>query len=212
MYLLLRSRRIKARYTTHFVVAITGVLVLYELVIQNVIPGTNLLLGPLAGLVGKDTSFSARSQIWQIIKDHIALNPWLGTGYGAYWTGALRSSPSYIFMTSMYFYPAESHNGYLEIVNDFGYVGLIGLAVFIVSFVRQALRLMPWDRSHAVLFLGLLFQAMVVNMQESEWLARSDCFTVLALASVSLSRSLLEVRLRLAQHRQNAQGPRIKGQ
>ncbi len=196
-FVMIRVQRvpvIRRQYSTQVVVGTTATLLLYELVIQDVIPGVNLLLAPIAGLAGKDTTFSARTIIWSVIKEHIRASPYLGTGYGAYWTGPFPSSPSYVFMYSMYFYPTESHNGYLEVMNDLGIAGLACLLVFILWFVRQALQLMRFDRNQAALYLALLFQEMVINMSESDWLTRSSTFAILILATFCLSRGLLEYR------------------
>ncbi len=72
-------------------------------------------------------------------------------------------------MYLMWFYPTEAHNGYLDIVNDLGYVGLICLILFLFAYVRQSLQLLRFDRNQAVLYLALLFMEMVVNMSESDW-------------------------------------------
>jgi len=155
------------------------------------------LLQPIVNLTGKDTTFSARTTIWEVVRQHIGLSPLLGSGYGAYWVGADPNSPSYVFLKIMYLYPTESHNGYLELVNDLGFVGgLGGLFLYIFWYLRQALQLMATDRNQATLYLGLFFQEMVINMSESDFLSRSNTFTVLALATVSLSRALLDVRLK----------------
>jgi len=95
----------------------------------------------------------------------------------------------------MFFYPTEAHNGYLEIVNDLGYLGLICLLVFLFWFMRQALQLMRVDRSQAALYLALLFQEMVINMSESDWFSRTNTFAVFLLAATCLSRGLREIRL-----------------
>jgi exopolysaccharide production protein ExoQ len=152
------------------------------------------LLKPVMQLTGKDMTFSARSIIWEIIKEHSRAAPWLGSGYGAYWTGETPSSPSYVFVWVMSFYPTESHNGYLEILNDLGRVGLVCLFAFLFWYVRQALQLMPLDRPQAVLFLALLYQQMVANLSESEWFSRTTISTLLIFGAVCLSRSLLEAR------------------
>jgi O-antigen ligase len=94
----------------------------------------------------------------------------------------------------MYFYPTEAHNGYLDAVNDLGIVGLICVLVFLFWYIRQALQLMRIDRNQASLYLALLLQQMVMNMSESEWFSRGSTFAVLILASICLSRGLLEVR------------------
>lgn len=194
MLLLMRSRLVMQRFSVHVVVAITALLVVYELAIQEVIPGIATLTGPIANLVGKDTTFSARTIIWRVIKDHISFSPLLGSGYGAYWTGPVPESPSYIFMSLMWFYPTESHNGYLELLNDLGILGLICVTCFLLWHIRQSLQLMKVDRSQATLFLAVLFQQMVINMSESEWFSRSSTSAILMLSSFALSRAMLEVR------------------
>jgi len=95
----------------------------------------------------------------------------------------------------MYFYPMEAHNGYLDVINDLGFLGLIFLLIFLFWFMRQALQLMRIDRSQAALYLALLFQEMVINMSESDYFSRSSTFAILMLAITCLSRGLLEARL-----------------
>jgi exopolysaccharide production protein ExoQ len=194
MVLVMRVPVIKQRYSTHVVVAIAAIILLYELVIQNVIPGVNTLLAPIMSLTGKDTTFSARSIIWKVIKDHIQGAPYLGTGYGAYWLGPVPTSPSYVFLPLMYFYPMEAHNGYLDVINDLGFLGLTCLLSFLYWFIRQALQLMRFDRSQAALYLALLFQEMVINMSESDFFSRSSTSAILMLAATCLSRGLLDAR------------------
>jgi O-antigen ligase len=95
----------------------------------------------------------------------------------------------------MYFYPTEAHNGYLDIMNDLGYLGLTCLLLFLATYMRQALQLMRIDRNQAALYLALLFQQLVMNLSESEWLARDTTFTILILAVFCLSRGLRESRM-----------------
>jgi exopolysaccharide production protein ExoQ len=197
MVLVLRVPVIRQRFSTHVTIGVFVTILVYELAVQNLIPGVNTLLAPIMHLTGKDMTFSARSVIWDVIKQHSAAAPWLGTGYGAYWTGPEPSSPSYVFLRLMNFYPTASHNGYLEILNDLGRVGLICLLAFLVFFVRQGLLLMPFDRDQAVLYLALLFQQMVDNLSESEWFSRTGVCALLLLVSTCLSRALLEHRMRL---------------
>ncbi len=194
MLLMLRVPFMKA-HVKFLVFAIAGTIVLYELVILDVLPGAHTLLAPVRALTGKDATFSARTTIWEIVRDHIQWAPYLGSGYGAYWVGPLKTSPSYVFVYRMYFYPTEAHNGYLDIINDLGYLGLVCLLLFLITYMRQALQLMRSDRNQAALYFGLLFQQMVMNMSESEWLARDTTFTILIIAIVCLSRALRESQL-----------------
>ena len=40
------------------------------------------------GLVGKDSSLTGRTPIWAAIMRQVALRPWEGFGYGAFWRSA----------------------------------------------------------------------------------------------------------------------------
>ena len=198
MVMVMRVPVIRQRFCTHLAVFVTATILLYELVIQNVVPGVYTLLAPIAAVFGKDMTFSARTVIWDVVKQHIQYAPYLGTGYGAYWLGPFPTSPSYVFVPLMYFYPTEAHNGYLDVVNDLGLVGLVVVLAFIVLFVRQALQLLRVDRSQGALYLALLFQQMVMNMSESEWFMRTSTFSVLILATTCMSRALVEARQQAA--------------
>lgn len=193
MVLMLRVQVVKQRYSTLVAIGVFSIILIYALAIQNLIPGVGKLLAPVMQLTGKDMTFSSRSIIWNIVKEHSANAPWLGSGYAAYWIQS-PSSPSYTFIYMWNFYPTSSHNGYLEIVNDLGRVGLICLLAYLAFFVRHALQLMPFDRGQAVLYLALLYQQMVDNLSESEWFSRTATCTILILASTCLSRALLDAR------------------
>jgi O-antigen ligase len=201
MVLVMRLPFVKRSFSTQVVTGTASTILLYEMAIQNVVPGVNTLFAPILGLTGKDTTFSARTIIWAVVKEHIQGAPYLGTGYGAYWLGPLTSSPSYVFVPMMNFYPTEAHNGYLDIVNDLGLLGLMFLLVFLAWFIYQGIQLLRFDRSQAALYLGLLFQEMVINMSESDFFSRTNTFSILMLATLCLSRALAGAR---TQARSNA--------
>ena len=196
MVILLRAPLSSRRYMPYLVAIFASVVVIYALAILKIVPGLDALLNVVASLTGKDTTFSNRSVIWDIVKEHVQLSPWFGSGYSAYWVGAVPSSPSYVFMSRAYFYPGSSHNGYLEIANDLGFVGLIVLLGFLVVFVRQSLKLMSLDRTQGVLYLGIFFQQAVINLSESDWLAMHSAFPVIivVLATFGLARALYEAK------------------
>jgi len=199
MFLVMAAPSNLRRFMPYIVSTFAVLVTVYALAVLDIIPGTDLLLDPITELTGKDMTFSNRAVIWEILKHHIDLAPWLGSGYGAYWTGPVPTSPSYVFLKKMQgFYPSEAHNGYLEIVNDLGFVGLICLLGYLVSWVRQSLKLMKVDRGQGMLFLALFFQQSITNLSESTWLAVNSAFAiaVATLATYSLSRALLEERLK----------------
>jgi O-antigen ligase len=195
--LALRSPADLRRYTPYFV-GIFGVLVaLYACAALGVIPGLQRLLDPITALTGKDAhTATGRAPIWALVKAEIARHPYLGIGYGAYWTGPIPGTASYIFVTAIYFYAYSAHNGYLEVTNDLGYVGLACLIAYVLVYVKQSLRLWKIDRYQSALFLALVFQQGLENLSEAEWLQVTTVnFLVMTLATCALARALLDHKL-----------------
>ena len=97
----------------------------------------------------------------------------------------------------------QSHNGFLEITNDLGFVGLACLVGYLIVYVRQCLQLARFDRAEAALYVAIVFQQVVVNLSEACWISsRSISSIVLSIATVTLARTLYEHRKqqRLARH------------
>jgi O-antigen ligase len=176
-----------------FVVA----LLLYSIAALNLVPGLDFLLTPITAVTGKDSSFSGRTIVWSYVRAHIEQHPILGTGYGAYWIGPIVSSPSYVFILAKMPYPPEAHNGYLDIINDLGYVGLACLLGYLWIYLKQCFALLKIDFTQAVLFIALLFQQLVGNLTESMWFASSSLnFAVMTLATFALARTSVEQQIR----------------
>ncbi|BAV34112.1 O-antigen ligase [Sulfuricaulis limicola] len=200
LLVLLRSPQGLRPYMPYLVSMLVALLLIYTLAILNLIPGLGTLMAPVTALTGKDTSLTGRTEIWTILSEHISYRPFLGSGYAAYWTaGPVPGADSYAFVWRMgSFYPGSAHNGYLEIVNDLGWIGLLCLIAYIVVHIRQSLQLLEIDRHQGALFLALFFQQAITNLSETHWFSvQSVDFVIMALATTALARSLLEHRLRL---------------
>jgi len=198
LLLLLCAPRDLRPFTGLAVAAIFLFLLLYSLALLQLIPGLRVLLAPITALTEVDTSFTGRRYIWNIISEHVAQSPVVGTGYGAYWAGPTPDSPSYEFVLRMgSFYPGSAHNGYLEVINDLGWVGLICLLCYLLTYLVQALRMYGANHRQGALYLVLLIQQAIANLSESHWLnVLSVSFVFMTLATAGLGRLLLEARLR----------------
>ena len=207
MLILMRSGPATRRYMPYIVGSFAALCALYGLSVMKVVPGIEkILLDPVMKITGKSLDFSGRTDIWQIVGENIARHPYLGSGYAAYWgAGPIPSSPSYEFIGRMYgFWPTESHNGYYEIRNDLGLVGLLCLLSYMFLYLRQSISLFKIDRAQSTLFLALLFQQTLLNLSESTWLDIDNfCFTIMTAATVVIARSLVE-------HKRGNYGPAIK--
>jgi O-antigen ligase len=207
MLLLMRTPGTMRRSMPYLVGGFAALILIYALAVLRLVPGLEILLSPIQALTGKDLTFSGRAEIWQVLTEHIRFSPWLGSGYGAYWIGPYPTSPSYEMLTRLYFYPTEGHNGYLDIINDLGRVGGVGLFGYFVWYIRDALRLYKVDRAQAALYLTLLFRGFLADMSESHWLNSLHFeFMIMTLATTCLARSLLQIKLD-AMARMSARAP-----
>jgi exopolysaccharide production protein ExoQ len=198
MLILLRSGPAMRRYRKYIVTAFAIFATLYALATMQVVPGLQTaLLGPVVAFTGKTLTFSGRTEIWQILARSIARHPILGSGYGAYWgAGPVPSSPSYEFILSSWgSWPSEGHNGYYDVTNDLGFVGLLCLVGYMFLYLRQSIELLRVDRAQGTLLLALLFQQTLLNLSESTWLDLDNfSFTIMTAATVALARALVEQR------------------
>ena len=185
------------RFMPYLVVLFIGVIVCYALAILKIAPGLDALVTSVTSATGKDPTFTGRTPIWELVKEHIDLSPVFGSGYAAYWTGNIPGTASSIMKKKLYFYPDEAHEGYLDVINDLGYVGLVFLIGFCIIYVVLALRLLKIDRTQAVLYIGLMFYELLHNLSESSWVGVSVNWLVLVFASIATSRALLEQKLQM---------------
>lgn len=171
-------------------------LLVYTFAVLRLVPGLLILLRPIGALTDKDPTFSGRTEIWDIIREHISYRPFLGSGYGAYWVGPIMGTPSYEHVLRLHFYPTEAHNGYLDVVNDLGLLGGALLLGFLFYYVRQSLQLFPFARAQGALFLGILFEQLLENMSESRWMnVLCVQFVIMTVATLALARAQLDHRL-----------------
>jgi len=199
LLMLMRSPTTLRRYMPYLIALFVGTLLLYSLAVLNVVPGLSFVLKPITMLTGKDQTFSGRTAIWAIVNEHIAQSPVLGSGYGAYWIGSVFRSPSFEMTRRLNFYPTEGHNGYLDVINDLGMVGGLILLGYLLTYLRQGLRLYATVRVQGALYLALLFQQLIANLSESRWFnVLSIEFVIVTLATVSMGRILMQQRLNRA--------------
>ncbi|OKH34568.1 hypothetical protein NIES2101_38810 [Calothrix sp. HK-06] len=130
--------------------------------------------------IGKEPTISGRTLIWPLLLDKIWKRPWLGYGYETFWEGGWEGEPADIWRGLIGgFEPPHAHNGFLELWVD---VGLIGLAIFTVSFAIVLWRSLVWLQKNnsieGIVPISLLIQIILLNLTES-YLMRSDIYWLL---------------------------------
>ena len=95
----------------------------------------SLLLG-----LGRDPSLSGRTDLWLGAIDKITERPWLGYGFKAFWRDEGGATEIWKIVG---YEPPHAHNGYLNMSLD---LGLVGLALFLLSMLVAYVRSIQWLR------------------------------------------------------------------
>jgi len=81
----------------------------------------------ILALLGKDPTLSQRTVIWGTVWDAIVQRPLLGYGYEAFWQGLAGPSKDIAMIAG---WPiAQAQNGYLDLMLQFGFVGIATVAL-----------------------------------------------------------------------------------
>jgi O-antigen ligase len=109
--------------------------------------------------IGRDTTLTGRTEIWASLVPDAMGQPILGSGFGSFWTPAMREKHEI----------QEAHNGYLDVVLSLGFVGLTLWAMFLLSVCRKAHREIRQDFDWACLLICFLLMALIHNITETSF-------------------------------------------
>lgn len=141
---------------------------------------------------GKSSTLSGRVYLWKLMFSEIARHPWLGIGYGGFWTG-IEGASGMVIRQLNWGPPTQSHSGYIDVVNELGFVGLSLLALLLIAQLRNLIRLYRvGDREISLFHSAILFCAIVINYAETSFLRTTHLWWII------LCVSIIEVNVRLA--------------
>lgn len=142
-----------------------------------------------AGIFGRDLTLSGRTAIWAQVSRFIARRPLIGYGYDAFWRGF--AGPSLQIDAAVHFVVEHAHNGFLEILLE---LGVLGLALFLLSWMAAVLRLWPLWRSGRIAELAfpLAFLVLILlyDLDENTLLIYNGIFWPLYVAALASVRQL----------------------
>jgi O-antigen ligase len=131
--------------------------------------------------MGKDATLTGRTELWYLLFNMGLQHPWLGYGYSGFWLGW--DGPSRLIWSSLFWQPHHAHNGLMQLWLD---LGLVGMFLFMLSFIKTSLKAVDWVRSTTTLadFWPLIYLGMFLlrNVSESEILAVNNTMWILYVA------------------------------
>ncbi|MEF3073917.1 O-antigen ligase family protein [Methylobacter sp. Wu1] len=107
----------------------------------------------------RDVTLTGRTEIWAGLMPDVMRSPVLGSGFASFW------NPITVELHEI----GEAHSGYLDVILDTGFVGLLFLAIFLISSCRKAQRELQSDFDFGCLWICYLLMALVHNITESSF-------------------------------------------
>ena len=145
-------------------------------------------LVPLLEALGKDATLTGRVPLWELVDSRIADHLLLGFGYQAFWT---ESNPeAWIIWGKIQWMAPHAHNGFRDIMLNFGIIGMTLFVLMIFHAVHQGAALHCRDQKYGWLWLNVFMVViLVMNLTESIFFVQNDAIFVLfatAIIMVSL--------------------------
>jgi exopolysaccharide production protein ExoQ len=137
--------------------------------------------------IGRDITLTGRTDYWRLILDEAFDRPWLGYGYNAFWVGDWKGEVADVWrFLQDGDEPPHPHNGFLYTGLN---VGLVGLAVFAVHWLRTFWRAIRWLQSVSIAegLVPIVYLTLFVLMNITETMLMQPDIIWLLYVSVSLS-------------------------
>ena len=133
--------------------------------------GNAFELETVTGAVGKDTTFTGRSDLWEVILDEAKTHPYIGCGIGGFWIVENPLVQRLYQDDAFPWLPNEAHEGYLDLFNETGIVGMFLLTLMVISYFKNLSKL---RKPH--FWKWFLIGVLLLNLTEST-LFRSASFS-----------------------------------
>ena len=136
-------------------------------------------------LLGKSSTLTGRTKLWTLIWDNARWNnPWFGGGYGGFWNG-LGSPANFTAYRFPAGYVGQAHNGYLDVFNDLGYVGLVFLIAILSVYAFFVIKNFRKGKAEFYYHLAFLIYIILENYAESTFFRLVGFLNIVFFASLA---------------------------
>ncbi|BDA74954.1 O-antigen polymerase [Rivularia sp. IAM M-261] len=142
--------------------------------------------------LGRDITFTGRTEIWPVVFNKIQERPWLGYGYETFWLGKWEGETADVWREiGGGFEPIHAHNGFLDLYLSLGLIGLIALVISLLSISLKALiwvrRVQGAEGLVPLLYLTCL---VLMNLSESRFMIGTIHWLLYVTITISMHSTL----------------------
>lgn len=132
----------------------------------------------ILALSGRDLTLRGRTVLWALLVPVVKSRLWMGHGYSSFWLG--RDAPGGDVWLSTGWEAPHAHNGFVDLMLDLGFLGLLMFLVLFTRAFRRALSLVRKPSESVEIWpLAYLTFMLLYNLTESSILTRNSVFWVL---------------------------------
>ena len=136
------------------------------------------LLGPgIAVLLGKDPTYSGRTDIWAIGFKMYLETPILGYGYYGFFSDVTNAPSQTFYNYFLYYFAPTFHNGYLERLVDIGAIGLFLCVLLLLNIRKKVIDMVISNRKNLI-YLVIFLMSLIENFGEAVLLNYNHFLTV----------------------------------
>lgn len=115
--------------------------------------------------VGRDTTFTGRTELWTDIISIASKNPIFGVGYGSFWIGDRANN----IWEKHTWKPGQGHNGYIDVYVELGLVGILLLLALLYFTFKNIRETIIEDFEYGRFRMALFVMIFVHNITESSF-------------------------------------------
>jgi exopolysaccharide production protein ExoQ len=130
----------------------------------------------------KDVTLSGRTILWDSLWEFIKQKPWLGYGYGSFFSGEHRETD--LLWKVHDWSPVHAHNGYVQVLLHFGFIGLVPLVVgYIYSLFTCLYKYLVFKSPHMLWIFLYLIYTVFLNFTEVSFFSTNSITWIVTIAS-----------------------------
>lgn len=149
-----------------------------------------LFFDPGGGLVeslGRDPTLTGRTAIWDVVLS-LRTNPVVGTGFESFWLGDRLQTVWNLVEKGL----QEAHDGYLEVYLNLGWIGVILLAIIIMTGYRRVFEMLRRDPNVGRVRLALLTTGVIYGFTEAAFRMMSPVWIAFLLSVTAVPSVLVQ--------------------
>jgi exopolysaccharide production protein ExoQ len=144
--------------------------------VTTVFAGGLIVGGEFTSILNRKETLTGRDIMWAQFTRDAMMEPIIGHGIGGFWTDAVVNHYKYY----------SAHNGYLDVILNYGFVGLLFFSMFLLSYCRKAYKELSCDFYWGSFLISLLIMTLIYDIAESSLESFTNQLTaILVILSVS---------------------------